>query len=172
MKKITSLWLLLAAYALVACSSNPSALNTEAKPQSENKKKISQTQTKLIECAEKTNGDSSILIVSKEIMFSKLTSENRAQLFASKAKLNEQQKLALSQAIEIHQHCRVIANEFPSAQLTAVYQDTYRQLDLIYQQLLLNEITIGQANQLKLEQITKAQKDWNIAEQALNPSPK
>jgi hypothetical protein len=56
--------------------------------------------------------------------------------------------------------------------LTAVYQDTYRQLDLIYQQLLLNEITIGQANQLKLEQITKAQKDWNIAEQALNPSPK
>ncbi len=172
MKKITSFWLLLAAYALVACSSNPSALNTEAKSQSENKKKISQTQTKLIECAEKTNGDRSILIVSKEIMFSKLTSENRAQLFASKAKLNEQQKLALSQAIEIHQHCRVIANEFPSAQLTAVYQDTYRQLDFIYQQLLLNEITIGQANQLKLEQITKAQKDWNIAEQALNPSPK
>lgn len=172
MKKITSFWLLLAAYALVACSSNPSALNTEAKSQSENKKKISQTQTKLIECAEKTNGDRSILIVSKEIMFSKLTSENRAQLFASKAKLNEQQKLALSQAIEMHQHCRVIANEFPSAQLTAVYQDTYRQLDFIYQQLLLNEITIGQANQLKLEQITKAQKDWNIAEQALNPSPK
>lgn len=172
MKKITSFWLLLAAYALVACSSNPSALNTEAKSQSENKKKISQTQTKLIECAEETKGDRSISIVSKEIMFSKLNSENRAQLLASKAKLNEQQKLALSQAIEMHQHCRVIANEFPSAQLTAVYQDTYRQLDFIYQQLFLNEITIGQANQLKLEQITKAQKDWNIAEQALNPSPK
>ena len=172
MKKITSLWLLLAVYALVACSSNPSVLNTEAKPQSEYIKKISQTQTKLIECAEETKGDRSISIVSKEIMFSKLNSENRAQLLASNLKLNEQQKLALSRAIEIHQHCRVIANEFPSAQLTAVYQDTYRQLDFIYQQLLHNEITIGQANQLKLEQITKAQKDWNIAEQALNPSPK
>ena len=77
MKKITSLWLLLAAYALVACASNPTALNTEAKPQSENKKKISQTQTKLIECAEETKGDMSISIVSKEIMFSKLNSENR-----------------------------------------------------------------------------------------------
>ena len=65
MKKITSFWLLLAAYALVACASNPTALNTEAKPQSENKKKISQTQTKLIECAEETKGDRSISIVSK-----------------------------------------------------------------------------------------------------------
>lgn len=112
-------------------------------------------------CIKKLDAEPSIIITKQEILIDDLNAPNKFELLTNKNKITDRQKVILSRAITVQQNCNSIAingyKEIPI--LRVFYQTHYSSLDLIYSKLLARESTIGAANQMKLDAMTKYHQD-------------
>jgi hypothetical protein len=112
----------------------------------------------------------SVLLVDKEVLFSKDDDPNKVSLMSSSAKITPNQKKALLDYIQAYQKCRAIVRteliSYPSI-LTA-YENYYGDSDILYSKLISREVTIGEANRQRAQLLSKFKTEYVSATGAMN----
>lgn len=129
-----------------------------------------QTRAEVTACVDKLNAEPVVILMNQEILIKDIDSSNKFELLTNKNKLSEKQKLILTRAIPLLQKCRTITIEGLKSIpiLSATYQTYYSNLDVIYKKLLTKESSIGDANQMKLDAMTKLRQDLVTANKIIN----
>jgi hypothetical protein len=130
----------------------------------------SQVMSAQSDCVKKLDAEPSIIITKQEILIDDLNASNKFELLTNKNKISDRQKVILSRAIALQQNCNSIAiNGYRDIPILRVfYQTHYSSLDVIYSKLLTGESTIGAANQMKLEAMTKYHQDLVAANKIIS----
>lgn len=121
----------------------------------------SQVKSAQSSCMSKLNAEPTVILTNQEILINDLNAPNKFELLTNKNKISDKQKVILSRAITLLQNCNTVAvdgyRDIPILRVT--YQTHYSSLDVIYKKLLTREVTIGDANQMKLDAMTKFHQD-------------
>lgn len=102
---------------------------------------------RLNDCIVKTNQSADALLVDSQIISVTRNNPHAKALFNSTDKLTDQQAKALTGYLLEANTCRPIALEGLNPAMTSLYQDFFRRIDRLYEDLIARKITIGVANQ-------------------------
>lgn len=131
---------------------------------------IRQTQSAFAGDKTDTSLSQSVLLVDKDVLFSKDDDPNKVALMSSSAKITPAQKKALLDYIQANQKCRaIIRTELTSYPLIlSAYENYYGDSDIMYSKLISREITIGEANRQKSQLLSKLKTEYTAATNAMN----
>ena len=102
---------------------------------------------RLMECIVKSNQSADALLVDSQVIVVTKNNPNAKALFNSTEKVNDEQAKALSTYLVEANACRPIALEGVSPEMILVYEDFFKNIDRVYNDLIARKITIGVANQ-------------------------
>lgn len=102
---------------------------------------------RLNDCIIKSNQSADALLVDSQIISVTRNNPHAKALFSSADKLTDQQAKALANYLSEANLCRPIALEGLTPEMTSLYNEFFRKIDVVYADLIARKITIGVANQ-------------------------
>jgi len=124
------------------------------------RQQIALVQKQMSECVNQDKMSDAAKVVNEEVFEIVPKSVHKENLFLSKNTITDEESAALISYLDTSHQCRVISSQFPVPELKNIYASFYKQVDLVYAELLSKKITIGEANKEKYQLIQTAQSQW------------
>jgi len=157
--------LIIAAALCAGCQTQAQRTNTELKDRFTVVKQNTQ------QCVDTLSANPVAKKVGSEILFAKPDDPNRFELATIKSKLTPEQKSTLKEYISIGLNCRnIVIDGYRGLPVQQPYMDYYAKMDQIYVGLLSGELSIGDANRLKMTAINSLQSESRAAGEKIDQS--
>jgi hypothetical protein len=122
---------------------------------------IAEGKKKLDQCIAEIRNNEAVREVDQDIIYAGEDSDNKFSLMMRKEKLTDQQIETFKAAIPHFQRCRNVAlSTLEGLPFSASLLGLYNQYDSIYIRLLRNEISIGEANEIKAKAVSEFHTEW------------
>ncbi len=168
MKFIISTSILISMALLAGCQTTP--ISTSALPEGEAfNRMFIQADKDATECSKSIMSSQAAQIVAQQVIFLSKESSNQSMLLATQSKLSMQQKMALRDYLTQNLKCReAFFRAIEGTRYYGVFFKYFNTMDNVYVRLLGDEITVAQANRIKIQAIEDNVRDLATAQSALN----
>lgn len=170
MKFLISTSILISTALLVGCQTTQMPTQAQSEADTFNRK-FMLADKEATDCSKSVMSSQAAQIVAQQVIFLSKENSNQSMLLSTQSKLSVQQKMALKDYLTQNLICReAFFRAIEGTPYYGVFFKYFNTMDNVYVKLLSDEITVAQANRIKVEAIEENVRDLAAAQAALSSS--
>lgn len=170
MKFLISMSVLISTALLAGCQTTPMPTPAQSEADTFNRK-FMQADKEATDCSKSIMTSQAAQIVAQQVIFLSKENTNQSMLLSTQTKLSVQQKMALKDYLTQNLKCReAFFRAIEGTPYYGVFFKYFSTMDNVYMKLMSDEMTVAQANRIKVEAIEDNVRDFAEAQAALGQS--